>query len=311
MVWSDAGPPDLHTRVVLYVLARHMDPQGGCWPSVPRVARLACMSVRRAQQALALAVQLGWVRRVDETGRVSHYEASRPTGQTDLFPAADRPARRAPAQGVHPGTACTTPPQDVHRPPQGVHHTPARPADELLQRTPPRTPPGNEEPAPPPPVPAAEPGTSHVATERTGPDVSSHFIATRAAFGRLVELHAEQGVRVHGHVGKAEAAWLQIHERPNPPAFEVVRAALVRDIGRWRALKPDELHFRKRFENWVREREWERQEDAPPDADAARAERKRRDEAQAEADRAAFRAGRAARGLAAVADIDPIGGTRA
>jgi hypothetical protein len=62
LVASEHGPPNPSTRLVLFVLALHMNKQGqNCYPSQARIARQTSLSERAVRHHLKLAERDGWL----------------------------------------------------------------------------------------------------------------------------------------------------------------------------------------------------------------------------------------------------------
>ncbi|MGO8854414.1 MAG: helix-turn-helix domain-containing protein [Steroidobacteraceae bacterium] len=60
---SEHGPPDPSTRLVLFVLALHMNSQGGsCYPSQQTIATRTGLSERSVRNHLQAAEKLGWIK---------------------------------------------------------------------------------------------------------------------------------------------------------------------------------------------------------------------------------------------------------
>lgn len=119
------------SKLVLVVLAQHADTGGLCWPGIPRIAELSCLSERATRYALRKLEDLGLLHVQYRLGRSTNYtlalkplRASKKKPQT---PAAAAPQPRQivppnrplePLQGIH-----CAPPASAPKPPR-----PPRPA---------------------------------------------------------------------------------------------------------------------------------------------------------------------------------------
>jgi len=59
-IWED-GPEDQTERFVLLALSDHANDEGRCWPSMGRIAKKTCMSVRGVQKVIRRLEAGGWL----------------------------------------------------------------------------------------------------------------------------------------------------------------------------------------------------------------------------------------------------------
>lgn len=111
-VMSKLGPANPITRIVLMALQTFMDSDGGrCYPSQPRIAERAGVSLRTAKEHLELAYADGWVQRwYRKPGSPRGGYAYRATLPDSVLWALERERTEKMARSGHP-------PRDPHPPP--------------------------------------------------------------------------------------------------------------------------------------------------------------------------------------------------